>query len=47
MQKYETMDVDDSMFATFSEGLESVIQELDKRIATVEKSIYPLYSQKT
>ena len=46
MQKYETMDVEDSMFATFSEGLESVIQELDKRIATVEKSIYPLYSQK-
>lgn len=43
MQKYETMDVDDSMFATFSEGLESVIQELDKRIATVEASIYPLY----
>ena len=43
MQKYETMDVDDSMFATFSEGLESVIQELDKRITTVETSIYPLY----
>lgn len=43
MQKYETMDVDDSMFATFSEGLELVIQELDKRITTVETSIYPLY----
>lgn len=43
MQKYETMDVDDSMFSTFFESLESVIQELDKRISTVETSIYPLY----
>jgi hypothetical protein len=39
------MDVYDSLFATFSDGLESAVQELDNRITTVEASIYPLYKQ--